>query len=224
MSELIKWFERRKETEVLKNVQSHLTLTTGLVEDLEKAIWAAVKNDAEEMQTCIRRVAFGENEADSIRRRVMDNISKGELSQADREDLMDLIKKVDMVADWSRESTRVLNALPMQLVPDTIKQAFIEMVRSLKECTAALQKCVNKMMTKPDEALQAADLVEREEERVDGIHEKARILIGKEDLPRAGVAILASQLFEALEMIADACEDVCDQVRVIMVRTYDDKI
>jgi len=43
-------------------------------------------------------------------------------------------------------------------------------------------------------------------------------LIGKEDLPKAGVAVLVSQLFEAIEMIADACEDTCDQVRVIMVR------
>jgi uncharacterized protein Yka (UPF0111/DUF47 family) len=29
---------------------------------------------------------------------------------------------------------------------------------------------------------------------------------------------LVSQLFEAIEMIADACEDACDQVRVIMIR------
>jgi uncharacterized protein Yka (UPF0111/DUF47 family) len=70
----------------------------------------------------------------------------------------------------------------------------------------------------PEEALQAADAVEREEENVDDIHEKARALLGTEDLPRAGVAILASQLFEALEMVADWCEDACDEVRVIMVR------
>jgi uncharacterized protein Yka (UPF0111/DUF47 family) len=74
------------------------------------------------------------------------------------------------------------------------------------------------MMTKHEEALQAADAVEREEEKVDDIHEKARKLLGKEDLPRAGIAVLVSQLFEAMEMIADSCEDVCDQVRVIMVR------
>jgi len=60
--------------------------------------------------------------------------------------------------------------------------------------------------------------VEREEEKVDDIHEKARKLLGKEDLPKAGVAVLVSQLFEAIEMIADACEDTCDQVRVIMIR------
>jgi uncharacterized protein Yka (UPF0111/DUF47 family) len=74
------------------------------------------------------------------------------------------------------------------------------------------------MMIKPEEALQAADAVEREEEKVDDIHEKTRILLGKEDLPRAGVAVLIGQLFEAIEMIADSCEDACDQVRVIKVR------
>lgn len=218
MSELIKWFEKRKETKALADVQRHLALTTGIVEDLENAIKAAVKSDTKEMQVCIGRVASGEKEADSLRRKVMDEISTGELSPTDREDLMDLVKRVDMVADWSRESTRVLGAIPMDQVPDTIKDAFTEMVKSVKECTISLQKCVNKMMTKPEEALQAADMVEREEEKVDGIHEKSRILIGKEDLPKAGVAILASELFEALEMIADSCEDACDQVRVIMVR------
>ncbi len=74
------------------------------------------------------------------------------------------------------------------------------------------------MMTKPSEALQAADLVERLEEKVDDLHEKARALLAREDLPHAGVVVLISQLLDALEMIADACEDACDQVRIIMVR------
>jgi len=218
LSELIKWFEKRKETKALATIQRHLALTTGIVEDLEKAIRAAIKRDKKEMQECIERVASSEREADTLRRKVMDEISTGELSPTDREDLMDLVKRVDMVADWSRESTRILGAIPMEQVPSSIKDEFIEMVKSVKECASSLQKCVNRMMTKPEEALQAADAVEREEEKVDEIHEKARILLGKEDIPKAGVAILTSQLFEAIEMIADSCEDACDQVRVIMVR------
>jgi len=148
----------------------------------------------------------------------MDEISTGELSPTDREDLMSLVKKVDMVADWSRESTRILVAIPMEHVPLSIKDESLVMVGSVKACVASLQRCVNKMMTKPEDALRAADDVEREEEKVDDIHEEARILVGKEDIPRAGVAVLVSQLFEAMEMIADSCEDVCDQVRVIMIR------
>ena len=218
MSELIKWFAKRKETKALTTVQRHLALTTGIVEHLEKAIRAAIKGDLKEMQTCIERVVNSEKEADRLRRNVIDEISTGELSPTDREDLMDLVKRVDMVADWSRESARILGAIPMEYVPTPIKDASIEMVVSVKQCTISLQKCVNKMMTKPEEALQAADAVEREEEKVDDIHEKARILLGKEDVPRAGIAVLVGQLFEAIEMIADSCEDACDQVRVITVR------
>jgi len=218
LSELIKWFEKRRETKALATIQRHLSLITGIVEDLEKAIMAAIKSEEKEMRICIERVASSEREADALRRKVMDEVSKGELSPVDRADLMDLVKRVDMVADWSRESTRVLGAIPMEHVSRSIKDEFVEMVKSVKECVVSLQKCVNKMMTKPEEALKAADDVEREEEKVDDIHEKARKLLGKEDLPKAGVAVLVSQLFEAIEMIADACEDTCDQVRVIMIR------
>lgn len=218
MSELTKWFEKRRETKALSTIQRHLALTTGIVEDLEKAVKAAVKNDEKEVQTHTERVANSEREADSLRRKVMDEVARGELSPVGREDLMRLVKGVDMVADWSRESTRILSAIPMENVPKSIKDEFVEMIGSVKECAFSLQKCVNKIMTNPDEALQAADAVEREEEKVDDIHEKARKLLGKEDLPRAGVAILVSELFETMEMVADSCEDACDQVRVIMVR------
>ena len=218
MSELVKWFEKRRETKALTTVQRHLALTMGIVEDLDKAIAAAIRNEEKEMRKCVERVASSEKEADTLRRKVMDGISKGELSATDREDLMDLVKRVDVVADWSRESTRILGAIPMTEVPKSIKDEITIMVNSVRECASSLQKCVNKMMTKPEEALQAADAVEREEEKVDDIHEKARILMGREDLPRAGVAVLISQLFEAIEMIADSCEDACDQIRIIMVR------
>jgi predicted phosphate transport protein (TIGR00153 family) len=218
LSELIKWFEKRRETKALATIQQHIALTTGVVEDLEKAIMAAIKNDKTEMRNFVERVTNSEREADALRRKVMDNLSKGELPPIDREDLMHLVKRVDMVADWSRESTRVLSAIPMEHVPTLIKTEIIEMIKGTKECAMSLQKCLNKMMTKPEEALQAADAVEREEEKVDDIHEKARMLLGKEDLPKAGVAVLLGQLFEAIEMIADSCEDACDQVRIIMVR------
>jgi predicted phosphate transport protein (TIGR00153 family) len=218
LSELIKWFEKRRETKALTMIQQHLAITTSIVEDLEKAVKAAVNGDSKELLVCVKRIANGEKEADSLRRKVMDEVSKGELPPTAREDIMHLVKRVDMVADWSRESTRVLKATPMEHVPSSIKKEFLEMAKGVKECAVLLQKCINKIMTKPEEALQAADAVEREEEKVDDLHEEARTMLGKENLQRAGVAVLVGQLFEAMEMIADACEDACDQVRVIMVR------
>ncbi len=218
MSELIRWFQKRREKHAFDMVERHLAITTGISEDLEKAIQAAVRNGEAEMRKHTDRVSASEKEADRLRRLVMDEISKGELPPTDREGLLELVKRLDMVADWNRESTRILGAFSMKEVPDSLKQVLVEIVTAVKQCTLFVQRCVTKMMTKPEEALQAADIVERQEESVDDIHEKARNLIGKEDLPRAGVAVLISQLFEAIEMIADSCEDVSDQVRVIIVR------
>jgi predicted phosphate transport protein (TIGR00153 family) len=218
LSELIKWFEKRREIKAIEDIQKHLDLVTAVVEDLEKAVIAATKNEEEEMEKCIKRLASREEEADSLRRAIMGEISKGELLPSAREDLMDLVGGLDMVADWGRDSIRVLAALPMEHVPKSIKDKFVEMAKSVKECAVSLQICMNKMMSKPDEALKAADDVEREEEKVDEIHGSARKLLGKIDLPKAGVAILVNQLFETMEMISDTCEGACDQIRVILVR------
>jgi predicted phosphate transport protein (TIGR00153 family) len=218
LSELIKWFEKRRETKAIAMLQCHLALTVGAVEDLDKAVKAATENQEKEMRRHVERVAGNEKEADRLRRKVIDEISRGELSPTDREDLMNLVKRVDMVADWSRESTRVLAAVQMNQVPKTLQKASIAMLERVKECVISLQRCINKMMTKPEEALKAADDVERLEEQVDDLHENALILLGKEEIQKAGTAVLISQLFEAIEMIADSCEDACDQVRVIMVR------
>ena len=50
MSALIKWFEKRRETKALAMIQQHLAITTSIVEDLEKAVKAAVDGNSKELQ------------------------------------------------------------------------------------------------------------------------------------------------------------------------------
>ena len=218
MSELLKWFEKRREEKALTMTQQHLAMTMSIAEDLERAVKAATSNDEKRKKLCINRVAEAEKEADKLRREIMDELARGELSPTDREDLMHLVKRVDMVADWSRESTRILNVIPMEKVPEDLKKACVKMVIGARECTFALRKCINRLAEKPEEALEAADLVERQEEKVDDLYENARLLLAGETTMSAGVTVLISQLFGSIEMIADWCEDACDQVRIIVVR------
>lgn len=218
MSSLIKWFEKRREVKVVNMIENHLAATVSIVEDLERTLKAAIAQDENAMRRYIANVTKAEKEADMMRRQVMDQLSTGELPPNGRVDLMDLMKRIDMVADWSRESTRILNVLPMQKVPAALQESFLKMMEGSKTCAFALRKCVSKMIEKPSEALNAADEVERQEEKVDEIHENVRRLLVAETKLEVGVAILANELLEALETIADWCEDSCDQVRVIIVR------
>jgi predicted phosphate transport protein (TIGR00153 family) len=192
--------------------------TMSIVNDLEKAVKAAVSNKTEKTKSLVDDITRAEKEADALRRKFMDELSQGELQPEDREDLMHLMKRVDMVADWCREATRLLNVIPMEEVPQTLKKASIEMVKGLKECALSLLRSIDKMVDNPEEALEAADEVERQEEKVDDLHENARRLLAKEEKLKAGTAVLTSQLFEAIESAADSCEDTCDQIRIIIVR------
>jgi len=218
LSELLKWFEKRRETKAIILMQQHLATTISAVEDLEKAVKASVSHNEREAKVSIERVVGAEKEADRLRRVVMIELAGGELPPIDREDLMHLMKRVDMVADWCRESTRILNAIPMKEVPETLKGAAVQMVEGVRECATALRKSINSMAEKPREALQAADEVERLEEKVDDLFENSRRLLAQEEKLKVGVAILMNELFETIELAADACEDACDQVRVIVVR------
>lgn len=215
---MIKWFEKRREIKAILTMQRHLATTVSTVEDLERTVKAVVRHNEKESKECIERVISAEKEADSLRRAAMTELAKGELPPADREDLMNLMKCIDMVADWSQESTRVLCATPMEEVPENLEQALVKMVEGVKECAIALRRCINRMAEKPEEALQAADEVERLEEKVDDLFDNSRRLIAREERMRVGTAILINALFEAIEMVADRCEDACDQVRVIVVR------
>lgn len=218
MSELIKWFEKRRETKVVTIMQQHLATTISAVEDLERAVKAAADNDEKKMKQSIARVTSAEKEADKLRRDDMRELARGELPPVDREDLMHLMKRIDMVADWSRESTRILSVISPEDIPDNLKKAIVEMMKGTKECAVALRRCVSRMTEKPEDALKAADEVERLEEEVDALHENARKQLAKETQMKVGVAIMLNQLLEAIETVADWCENVCDQVRVIVVR------
>jgi predicted phosphate transport protein (TIGR00153 family) len=218
LSELLKWFEKRRENKAITTMQRHLATIMSAVEDLEKALKASINNNEKETKASIDRVVSAEKEADRLRRVVMTELSGGELPPTDREDLMHLIKRIDMVADWSRESTRILGATPMKDVPDSLKMSAVEMIEGVRECATALRKCINSMAEKPEEALKAADEVERLEEKVDDLFENARRLLAKEEKFKVGAAILMNELLDAIEMAADMCEDACDQVRIIIIR------
>jgi len=218
LSELIKWFEKRRESKAIALMQRHLATTMSAVEDLERAVKAAVEINEKETKEAIGRVTSAEKEADRLRRAVMTELARGEMPPTDREDLMHLMKRVDMVADWCRESTRVLAATPMEDVPEKLREATVKMTEGARECAAALRKSISRMAEKPEEALQAADEVERLEEKVDDLFENSRRLLAKEEKLKVGVAVLINELFEAIEMVADWCEDACDQVRIIIVR------
>jgi len=218
LSDLIAWFRKRREHEALKMMQNHLALVVTAVEDLERAVNAAAEGNSGEMVQSIRRIEEAEMEADDVRRKLMIELARSELPPESREDLMHLVKRIDMVADWSREASRILEIIPIDKVPSKMWEACKALCQGTVQCAASLRRCINRLIESPEEALKAADDVERLEERVDELYANARGAFISETFNGTTVAILFRDLMDAVEMIADWCENSCDQARVIAVR------
>ena len=219
MSELIRWFGHRREVRAIDLMKKHLANAVSAVEDLERALSAAMKGDEDLVIASIRRVDEAEKEADRLRRTIMDELASEVVPPAGREDLMHLVKRVDMIADWSREATRILEALPLEGVPREVLEECLKMARGARECAHAVRRAVDKLLVNPQEALKEADIVERLEEEVDALYMEARKVFarlapGCETTP---VLILLRDLMDAIENVADWCENSCDQIRVISV-------
>jgi predicted phosphate transport protein (TIGR00153 family) len=217
---LLTWFGKRRQTKAVQLMQSHLSLTTRAVEELGKALEYKIHRENEQAEASIARVSRMEEEADSIRREIATELTAGEIPPHERDDLLHLSRDIDWIADWSKESGRILCVAPVDRLPDTLAKKAIEMVEIVKETAYAVRTCIEQLSERPKEAIRLADQVEDLEEKVDALYMEIRGLYPTMDFSKVnpGEVFLIGQLFDAIENITDWCENTIDQVRLLAVR------
>jgi predicted phosphate transport protein (TIGR00153 family) len=195
-------------------------MTTVTVELLGKCVQDAINGTKEELGKNFHLLEQREHEADVLRGQIIEELARGELPIDDRVNLMRLGRQLDWITDWAHEGARILVMFDLSKMPKQIQDVLVEMSSTTNEATVHVTDTVQKLMDGDlDASLKAADQVERLEEKVDGLHQKARGILKdiETDGIHVGSIILLSQLLEAVENTADRCEDACDQARVMAV-------
>lgn len=214
------WLMARRTVKAMGLVVEHAKMTTIAVEQLSKCIQNAIENKKQELQRSFELLEEKEKEADGLRRRIIEELARGELPTDERVGLMRLGRQTDWITDWAHEAGRILVLFDLSQMPKQIQDVVVEMCSKVTECTIKVADCVQKLMDGDlDESLKAADEVERLEEKVDGLHQKARSHLNDIEIDgvHVGSIILLDQFLEAIENTADRCEDTCDQTRVMAV-------
>lgn len=214
------WLLARRTVKAMGLVLEHSRMTTLAVEQLSKCIHNAIENRRDELQRNFEVLEEKEREADRLRRRIIEELARGELPADERVGIMRLGRQIDWITDWAHEGSRILILFNLSLMPKQIQDVVVEMCSTVIECTIKLADCVQKLMDgELDESLKAADQVERLEEKVDKLYQKARSNLV--DLKTNGIGvgsiILLAQFVESIENTSDRCEDSCDQARVMAV-------
>jgi predicted phosphate transport protein (TIGR00153 family) len=214
------WLKTRRKVLAISMVLEHSKATVMAIEQLDRCIGFALVGKREDLIQSFEILQLKEKEADILKRKIITELAKGDLPASEREDLMRLGRQTDDVIDWINETGRILVEFSLRDMPDEVKKITTEMAQTIKSCVIKLDDCIEKLTNREfQDALKAADEVERLEERMDGLYQRARRSIAslKSETVEIGQAILLSEFMDALETITDRCEDCCDEVRVIAV-------
>ncbi len=217
---LFGWIAPKRGEDVLKMVEDHLELTKNAVSSLYRLV-ESVSEERDDVKQLYDSVSGLEMEADDLRRKMVDELTKGEMFPEERGDLMELVRAVDWIADWSKEAGRILIIIPFQKAPEEMKKAAQDMCRANLDCVTVLAKCIHELYNKNSkEAINLANQVELLEEELDELYSIARRHLATLEFPEfsTGALILLNMFLDALETVADWCENTADIVRAVAVR------
>lgn len=214
------WFAARTRARAIEMVRQATRMLAPSVEELMACVDYSIAGKKDELESAFTRLHQLEREGDSLRRVIISEFARGNLPIDERRSFMRLVRQIDWVADWCLEAGRLVRIFPMSKLPEPMRVTSLDTCKVIKDCVTEVQNCIDLLTDKKvEEALNAADRVERLEEEADDLYRKSRGLLSEISGPQftVGQVVLLGELMDAIENIADRCEDVCDQARVIAV-------
>lgn len=210
------WFEKRRKTKTLETARNQITKSIETIKDLNTAMEAFSDGRKEDVTKALNGLFLKEVEIDELRRSVFEELSKGSLPVKYREDLMLLVRRLDMMADRVKDSARSLRVLMGQRIPKEITAALVNSTEYLLDCSAALGMCLEALGTDISKVNGCSRKVEEAEAKLDEEYLKIKSLFLKYDR-EVGCALILElkDLAESLEEAADLCEDTSDYIRTL---------
>ena len=213
-----RWFNQRRKSKVLELADRQLALAIETVNELENAIAAASKKEIGDAKKQLERLFTTEEEIDSLRRTIFEESTRGSLPLNDREDLMHLVKRLDVMADHVKDSGRSVLLLLEVNIPKELWNAYEEMAKDLVECAKVLKSSIEKLGTDPAEARLLSMKVDDVEKKADEKYLKIKGLLLKSDKDvTPPMLLLLKDMVESMEQVADTCDDTADYVRILTI-------
>jgi predicted phosphate transport protein (TIGR00153 family) len=214
------WFEKRRRTMGLDFAYEQITKAFDTVTLLHKATLSFAEGDLKEAKKHINILFTTEEEVDKLRTNVFMELSKGIALMADyREDLLHLVKRLDTLADHSKDAARCLLMLGDAKIPEELSQKTVFMTSKLLEIAQVLRVSIEKISTNPTEAIDKARKVQDIEHDLDQEYLKAKSLFVTYDKKiNCGAMVILDDLIEFIEQAADMCADTADYIVVLSSR------
>jgi predicted phosphate transport protein (TIGR00153 family) len=208
--------EERVKRRALSVCQDHLRKALDLARKVPQMIDFFIRNDKEHGRQLFNEIRTGEDEVDTAKRMVSQELAEIGAILLSREDFLRFTNLTSEIADFSEGiAFRLLQIMehnwnvPMDIKKDLLKlsEAVLETVLKLRETMMVLNYGSAKTMEKARE-------VEVAERAVDEIYREIemKIISSKLELP---ALVLLRDISRLLEDSADKAEDAADAIRIL---------
>jgi predicted phosphate transport protein (TIGR00153 family) len=214
------WFEKRRRTKGLELAHEQINKAFDTVILLHKATMSFSEGNLAETMKHVENLYRAEEEVDKLRTDVFTELSKGAALVADyREDLLHLVKRLDTLADHTKDAARCLEMLGDVKIPEELCQKTVYMTQKLVDTAQALRGGIEKISSNPSEAAAEAKRVEDNEHELDQEYLKAKALFVKYGCEiNCGAMVIFDDLIEFIEHAADMCADTADYIVILSSR------
>lgn len=215
---LLEWFGIRRESVVMNGIRDHVRAVGDAVSELNKAVTALCGADRPKASEAIGRMLLSEKEADNIEERISEELSKGDMEPKEREDLLRLVRRMDYIADWSKEAGMNLQLIleAEVKVPVELWSHYHEMTIELEKAAKELRASIENLGVNHEMANKHSREVERLEHVLDEMYFTTKKAILFSDIDPRAVFLLRDML-HGIENSADSCKDVADIIHILLI-------
>jgi predicted phosphate transport protein (TIGR00153 family) len=218
----LSWFDLFRKEPTNKTMflaQKEITKAISTVTELREIMLSFAKGKISEVEELINELFLHETEIDDIRRSVLSELTEQDLPSQYRQNLIHIVKCLDILADHVKDSARNVKVLINTKLPKEILEINIKIVETLVEGARFLSTAIEMLGINHPQALEFSKKVDEKESIVDEYYlkEKALFLKYERELGIAKLLVL-KDLLECLERIADTLADTADYIRVLTVK------
>ncbi|RLE52099.1 MAG: hypothetical protein DRJ26_05055, partial [Candidatus Methanomethylicota archaeon] len=161
------WFGKKREIEILNICRVHLETIVSTIAATRDLVYAVCDGNFDKACEIFKLVFDREREADDVKERILDELSKGPFHPIDREEIIHLVLTADDLAANAKSAGRKLCLSKAEDMPECVKEQLKKMADMVYEIGVKLRDAFIILIEDPKKAIDAAEAVERLEEAID---------------------------------------------------------
>ena len=198
-----------RQTNFFDFFEQHAAITVASAREL-----ARLAEDDADIDEIARKIKALEHQADEVTHKCMETLHKTFITPIDRNDIHRIASKLDDIADYIDAVARQMALFEISQFPESVGEAVIVLhkateaveravkgLRNMRNSTAILGECVR---------------INELENQADRIKANSVARLFREE-SNPIVVIKWNQIFQSLENVTDACEDVANVIEGIVL-------